>query len=337
MGRPTERYVNSANLIAWVFIALVPTLLIFQFFPTSDASGEVVGITVTGAIAGFLATFLIGSRAGAKAVEKDQNVEGLNAEIGRLRSALRAAPSAVSDMDAIPEQRELVYRVKSRRGRRIVIVTGDLMRVNGVDVWVNPENVNMEMARFHERSVSGAIRYWGSRRDDAGDPIDDLIANQVRQWMQARGKLAVNPGTVLPTGPGELGTSNGVKRLYHAAAVHGRVNVGYRPIEHIGECVTNALTRLDSDEEAQYQCRTILFPLLGTGTALGAREKVVADLVRSAAEYLSRDKPTSVNTVYFLARSVQDLEHCRRACESCAALASAGGSAEELLRTATVG
>jgi O-acetyl-ADP-ribose deacetylase (regulator of RNase III) len=337
VGSPRRRYVNSLNLIAWVLIALVPTLLIFQFFPTSDASGEVVGITVTGAIAGFLTTFLIGSRAGTKALEKDQNVEDLRAEIGRLRSALHTAPVAVSDTKAIPELRELVYRVKGRKRRRVVILTGDLMGVRGIDVWVNPENLNMEMARFHERSVSGAIRYWGSRRDDAGDPVEDLIANQVRVWMQQRGKLAVNPGTILPTGPGELGSSHGVKRLYHAAAVHGRVNAGYRPIEHIGECVTNALARLDSDEEAQYQCRTIVFPLLGTGSALGAHEDVVADLVGSAAEYVSQDKPTGVDTVYFLARSVRDLELCRRACNSCRALESAGGSAEELLRTAAVG
>ncbi len=47
-------------------------------------------------------------------------------------------------------------------------VTGALTDVRGIDVWVNSENAQMEMARPYEKSISSLIRYYGSVRNRRG-------------------------------------------------------------------------------------------------------------------------------------------------------------------------
>lgn len=64
-----------------------------------------------------------------------------------------------------------LYDVSAENRERIGIVIGDLRNVDFVDIWVNSENVDMQMSRFHERSVSGLIRYEGAQRDQAGRVI----------------------------------------------------------------------------------------------------------------------------------------------------------------------
>jgi len=39
------------------------------------------------------------------------------------------------------------------------MITGDIQNIKEIDVWVNSENTNMQMARHFERSISAIIRY----------------------------------------------------------------------------------------------------------------------------------------------------------------------------------
>ena len=329
--RPRERYVNSMNVIAWLLIGLFPTLVIFSFFPDSNAEGELVGIGLSGAIAAFAAIFLIGHRAGGAAIARDQDFDALRAENEELRS--RAAEHAQRDgrgKRLIGEQRELRFRVAGRRGAALMIVTGELKDAKGFDVWVSSENTNMQMARYYDRSVSSLVRYLGACKNEGGHPIEDVIADELEQCMDAIGVQTVEPATVMATGSGELRNTHGVKRIYHVAAVQGQVGVGYKPVGGISECVTNALQKLDSEKEQAHECRSVLFPLLGTGTAAGD-PAIVQQLISAAAQYMRQHPASRIETVGFIARHHEDLQLCAAAAASCDSLRDRRGSAEALL------
>jgi hypothetical protein len=43
--------------------------------------------------------------------------------------------------------------------KKLCIVTGDILNVDTIDLWVNPENTKMQMDRYYANSVSSNIRY----------------------------------------------------------------------------------------------------------------------------------------------------------------------------------
>lgn len=122
----------------------------------------------------------------------------------------------------IPERRYISYRASPtgpKAPKLIELVTGDIADIDDIDVWMNPENTRMEFGRFHEGSVSAAIRYLGSRRDRHGFVRDDMIARLLAQragWHQQRS--GVEPATAILTAPGMLKKTNKVRRLVHSAA-----------------------------------------------------------------------------------------------------------------------
>jgi hypothetical protein len=77
-------------------------------------------------------------------------------------------------------------------------------------------------------------------------------------------------------------------------------------------CVTNALVQADTVAEEDPAVRTVLFPLLGTGTATGAGTEATARTMLLAALAYLADRPrTWLRTIYFLAYTVTE----RRALE----------------------
>jgi hypothetical protein len=331
--KPRARYANSAILIAWVGIGLFSTLIIFALFPESSAGGDVVGIRLSGALAAFVAILIFGSRAGAKALQRDQMFDKLREENDRLKAQSRQPPPPGNcAKPVIREQLDLRYRIPKRR-IELRVVTGDLIDVHNVDVWVNSENTNMQMARYYDRSISSVVRYAGASKARGGHPTEDLIANELAEYMQGINALAVEPAHLIPTSAGELQHTHGVKRIYHVAAVRGEARVGYKPIGNIADCVTQALARLDADGEQGHDYKTILFPLLGTGTASGD-SGIVYELISSAVQYVRTHRNTRVKTIYFLALYEEHLLTCADAAASCK-LDKLGGTAESLLRSLT--
>ncbi len=207
----------------------------------------------------------------------------------------------------IDKKEVYLYPLVNAPGKEIGIITGDIQNIKNVDVWVNSENTNMKMARHYERSVSGAIRYLGAKKDVARRVKEDLVADELYKIV---GHCAVDPGTVIPTGAGELTKTNGVKKIFHAAAVKGQVGRGYSPIPDVDECVRNALELADSDEMANEDIRSILFPLMGTGTSKQDAETVARDLISAAISYLEENKNSKINKICFLAFNEQDREIC---------------------------
>jgi O-acetyl-ADP-ribose deacetylase (regulator of RNase III) len=213
-----------------------------------------------------------------------------------------------SAQEPIKDKEEYTFTLKDNPKKAIGLITGDIQNVTEIDVWVNSENTNMQMSRHYENSISGIIRYLGAEKQDEQVKVD-TIGSLLDAKMKEGNWLSVNPGTVLETGPGELGKTHNVKRIFHAAAVYGQVGKGYFPIPDVAKCVRSALKKMD--ELRDPGLRSILFPLLGTGTARGGLEESAKELLGEAIRCLRKAKPEStIEKVCFLAYSKKDLEVC---------------------------
>jgi O-acetyl-ADP-ribose deacetylase (regulator of RNase III) len=203
---------------------------------------------------------------------------------------------------------EKLYPILSAPGKQIGYITGNMRNVNHVDIWVNSENTNMQMARHYEFSISATIRYEGATKDGNGYVVDDLIAKDLRKVTRGRD---CQPGTIVVTTAGELEKSNNVKRIFHAAAVIGEPGGGYQPIKNVAQCVRNALKKADSEELAPLEMHSILFPLMGTFTARASAQEMANKLIDEALEYVKQNPNSRIDKIYFLAYTEQDREICQ--------------------------
>jgi O-acetyl-ADP-ribose deacetylase (regulator of RNase III) len=208
----------------------------------------------------------------------------------------------------IETREEKLYQLLNAPGKQIGYITGNLRNINNVDVWVNSENTNMQMAKYYDFSISATIRYEGALKDGNGYVVDDLIAKDLRKVTRGRD---CSPGNIVVTTAGELEKSNNVKKIFHAAAVIGEPGGGYRPINNIAQCVRNALKKADSVELADLELHSILFPLMGTGTARSSAQDIANKLIDEALEYMKQNPQSRINKIYFLVYTEQDREICR--------------------------
>ena len=195
--------------------------------------------------------------------------------------------------------------------RRLALITGDLRNVRGIEVWVNSENTNMQMARFFDFAISSMIRFEGARKSRTGHVAEDLIQNELAEIMC--GERSVPEAAVIATGPGELQSKYGVQAIFHAASVRGTIGEGYEPVRDIQRCITNALALMD-DPTANVAGRglsSILFPLMGIGFARGDFRPLLHRQVEAALEYLAGHPDSAIETIYFLAWSEQELALCQ--------------------------
>ncbi len=213
----------------------------------------------------------------------------------------------------LSKQEIFSYPLVNLKDKEIGVITGDLKKVKNIDVWVNSENTNMQMARHLERSISASIRYYGAKKDLAGRVEEDIIAAELYEKV---GFGEAPAGVVIPTSSGELKRTHKVKKIFHAAAVMGQVGEGYKPIPDIAECIYNSLVLMDSDEMKSENLHTILFPLMGTGTTRLEAEGIADKLIGTAISYLEENPDSKVQKVYFLAFNESDIELCKHIIES---------------------
>jgi O-acetyl-ADP-ribose deacetylase (regulator of RNase III) len=231
--------------------------------------------------------------------------EGLRGEDGDS-PVYKHLPLLRATVGAAPPERRIIestefyeYTVDALPRATVGFVTGDIGKIRDIDVWVNSENLNMQMARFHDASISGAIRWLGARKNPYTQRvIEDTIALELAGALE--GCTEVDAGAVIPTGSGALLASHGVKRIFHAAAVIGQPRRGYRPIPDIGACVTNSLELMDREGEV-YSLDTIVFPLMGTGVGGSSITEAVKALVTCVLAYLRKNPATRIKRIYFLA------------------------------------
>jgi O-acetyl-ADP-ribose deacetylase (regulator of RNase III) len=209
---------------------------------------------------------------------------------------------------------ELPYQLSAQPSKRICLITGDIRLRTNIDVWVNSENTNLQMARYYEKSLSAIIRYEGALKDENGEIVHDAIAEEL---AKAKGnKEFVTPGAVYVTGSGALGKSHGVKRIFHAATVFGVPGSGYQAMQDVEKCVGNALRKMDDERYSCENLHSIVFPMMGTGAGGGPVEEIAPRLLWAAISYLSENKASRVQTVYFSAWNQRDLEACSAALKS---------------------
>ena len=161
-------------------------------------------------------------------------------------------------------------------------------------------------------TISAVIRYEGAERDGAGRVVVDRIADELAARV-AKLKPPLVPGQVVMTGAGELARNNGVRAIIHAATVYGAPGAGFTPIRELGRCVENALVAAESPDW-QPPLSSVLFPLLGCGEAGGDPERIVPELIETAANRLIL-AARNVEMVWFLARTEVDLRVCERTLE----------------------
>lgn len=210
-----------------------------------------------------------------------------------------------------------------KKNKKIGFITGDILNVDCIDVWVNAENTKMQMARYHDGSVSSNIRYFGAKLRRNGfvhhDTIDDALRRQLRASSH------VEPGTVLATTAGRLGSTNRLRMVLHVAAMHGVPGRGYEPVHNIEHCVWGALEYLDNINRRWWsrpalrhpldrpRVTTILFPLFGVRSGQLEPQSLADLLFRSAAVYFENEPQTTVEHVYFLAYTETDQRLCEGA------------------------
>jgi O-acetyl-ADP-ribose deacetylase (regulator of RNase III) len=201
------------------------------------------------------------------------------------------------------------YPLTQNPKKRIAVITGDREYLTVGDVWVNSENTDMQMDRFYGTSTSATIRYLGAKRHPtSGRVIEDTIGDELVRKMGS--EKQVDPATVIPTGPGAL-QKNNVKWIFHVASVIGEPREGYRPIERIERCVTNALRRTADDEFRNDGPTSILFPIFGTGPGGGDLKEHAERCINAAVEYLESNPSSSIQSVYFYAWSDVALQICQ--------------------------
>jgi O-acetyl-ADP-ribose deacetylase (regulator of RNase III) len=237
-------------------------------------------------------------RNGLKLKKKDSPVH----EVLNLRIGTNPKP--------IPRTEIFRYGLNGLINKHICLITGDLRHVRNIDVWVNSENTNMEMARHFDKSISSVIRYCGAKKDQAKRIVEDTIAKELLAIVGPGANIPA--GNVIVTSAGELERSHQVKKIFHAAAVTGEPGKGYSPIQDIGQCVRSALELMDSEDMKNANLKSILFPLMGTGTGRGEVEAKAEELLVAAIAYLQSRPESQIENVYFLTWSEEDLAVCQR-------------------------
>jgi hypothetical protein len=280
--------------VGMLIFPLMPSIILFaiNFNSSSSATLDYMG-TFGGPIAAYIVLVLIISRY----VNKDINIremetqlgdakkqigeyeveisslkgknESLTGELNELRESVETArpKSLSSGIDA-------VYKLPKNENQRIVVRTGGINSVRDIDVIVNSENTDMLLARFYERSLSGSLRYMDAIKGMDGRVTQDCLAESLAKVIQDNNiRLPVQPGVVIPTKTVGL-QENGIRYVFHVAAVQGNVGAGYEPVvSQLPACIENIFATvgrinkelLASKEAAPLQ--SILIPLLGAGTA----------------------------------------------------------------------
>lgn len=217
------------------------------------------------------------------------------------------------------------YPITTTPTKYVGMVTGDRASLTIGDVWVSSENTNMQLDRFYGKSTSATIRYLGaSKHPITNSVVNDTIADELQQLMGDEREVA--PATVIATSSGALEASNGVRRILHVAAVAGQPREGYRPVERIDRCVTNALETASSPPLADLDLRTIVFPVFGTGPGGAPFDEQATSLVNAAIDYFEAND-TPIDTAYFYVWSDLEVEQVTKLLTDHERL---GGPAEQL-------
>ena len=153
---------------------------------------------------------------------------------------------------------------------------------------------------IYDMDMSGALRYLDAEIGNDGYVIRDCMVEKLQEEIKKKGvRLPVQAGVVLVTPTTRL-MERGVKYIFHAAVVKGEVGAGYQPvIEQLDQCIQNCYRRFAEIASQGEQITTILFPLLGSGSAkLSPQDSariILSQIIQAMTEF------PQVQTTYILA------------------------------------
>lgn len=300
--------------------ALGAAMLLFVSFPDSVSEGRAIGFTLGGA-AGFAAFFMVSAFTW---LSKTRRVDALTKRVSDLEEKNRslsrevAAKSEAAAYEGPLRHERVVYQLKEAKRHAIGFITGDLVGVTGVDVWVNSENTRMEMSRVTEPTISATVRFLGAQKDQFSEVVVDVIADELGSLMSNRSNVA--PGQVLVTTAGSIADSHGAKRILHVAAVEGEPGQGYRPVQNIENCVRTVLFEIDRLNRKGEELRSVVLPLLGTGGGNSDLLRTAQMMVTGCADYLLSHRGSDLRRIYLLAHTGAHVAACKAALEEDARL-----------------
>jgi ADP-ribose pyrophosphatase len=178
-------------------------------------------------------------------------------------------------------------------------MSGNILRVKDIDVWVNPLTTDMMLDRFTDRTVSAVIRRSGAEKYPGGKRIRrDTIGEELQRAMGGRPFVA--PAKVIDTSSGELAASNGVQRIFHVATTKGEIGEELgSDLDTLERCVDNVLSAI----ERRRRYTSVLFPMLGTGEGGFAVNDVALRLMLRAIEFFRGHPAARLQRIYFLGYS----------------------------------
>jgi Macro domain len=194
----------------------------------------------------------------------------------------------------IKKSERIDYKINDKSSKIIGIITGSIDKIKDIDIWVNSENTNMQMAKYYSGSISGRIRYLGAKKDVTKNIVEDTIQNELEELMGIHS--SVNSGVVIPTGAGDLEKTHNVKKIFHAAGVTGQIGRGYAPIIEVERCVREALVLAEDYPDLN----SILIPFIGTGSEKGDFEITIPLLIEAAINYMIENPECSMEKIYFI-------------------------------------
>lgn len=213
------------------------------------------------------------------------------------------------------EQSHKVYQFqktdKTLHPTNIHLTIGDVTNVHHVDVLVNSENTDMQMARFFEHTrISSILRNRGS--SIFRGLLRDTIQDEINIFLD--GSQPVPPTTIVPTSAGLSGSGlrmiNHARYIFHVASVIATPE-GLKPLiefSQIEACIfqcmieiknvnaANGIISPEGTEQRKEQeaaadeytpIRSILFPLFGTGHGGRPIKEVAEYMVEAFAHYLN--------------------------------------------------
>ena len=267
--------------------------------------------------------------AGLKSIKYTTNPRGVEEAKGKIRAFITNALEEPDHTDSLvysvlpdlrvergpergPQRLTRVERFEFPLVRRpeclLGLVTGDRESIKVGDVWVNSENTDMQMDRYYGTSTSATIRYLGARKHPiTGKVEEDVVGNELARTLGDENQ--VTPAAVVPAGSGQL-EANGVKWIFHVAAVVGEPREGYRAIERIERCVTSVFRRAAQPDFADDPPTSILFPIFGTGPGGGDLEDHARRCIDAAVEALEEGIAGSIRSAYFYVWSDVALASC---------------------------
>ncbi len=256
------------------------------------------------------------------------------ASLSALRSDLRGAPNSE---DQAPQYEKIGYRPRHNRPDvhppSFEVAIGDLRLVKNIDVWINPENTHMEMARVFDSSISGIIRHMSAQWSNSGRRSDDYVRRKLAEEMTGE---MVAPGAALMTScKGRLREEHRVKKVVHVAAISVNGDdpgCGYVAVEDVGVCLTQALQKIQ-DYNLSWMGRghnrlaSVITPLLGVGSHPETASKNVHSMLNHAVQFFDSNPDCLIDRFVILAYSVEDKRLIKKALQRIPQLSNSLGVA----------